>query len=139
MNRLTSSSSTLLRSSRAATRPSVLATRGYAQHKQVLFSNEGRQAMLRGVDILAKAVSVTLGPKGRNVIIEQAFGGPKITKGACWWEWRGVSWSVVGFWWKLTSQRFTLDQTVSPWPRPSSWRTSLRTSVLGTSKSGLPI
>lgn len=39
--------------------------------------------MLKGVDILAKAVSVTLGPKGRNVIIEQAFGGPKITKGEC--------------------------------------------------------
>lgn len=37
--------------------------------------------MLRGVDILAKAVSVTMGPKGRNVIIEQPFGGPKITKG----------------------------------------------------------
>lgn len=36
--------------------------------------------MLAGVDVLAKAVSVTLGPKGRNVIIEQAFGGPKITK-----------------------------------------------------------
>lgn len=36
--------------------------------------------MLAGVDILAKAVSVTLGPKGRNVIIEQPFGGPKITK-----------------------------------------------------------
>lgn len=55
--------------------------RGYAQHKEVLFSNEGRAAMLRGVDILAKAVSVTMGPKGRNVIIEQPFGGPKITKG----------------------------------------------------------
>lgn len=57
--------------------------RGYAAHKEVLFSNEGRAAMLKGVDILAKAVSVTLGPKGRNVIIEQPFGGPKITKGEC--------------------------------------------------------
>lgn len=55
--------------------------RGYAAHKEVKFSNEARAAMLKGVDILAKAVSVTLGPKGRNVIIEQAFGGPKITKG----------------------------------------------------------
>ncbi|KZS95044.1 chaperonin GroL [Sistotremastrum niveocremeum HHB9708] len=49
-------------------------------HKEVKFSNEGRAAMLKGVDVLAKAVSVTLGPKGRNVIIEQSFGGPKITK-----------------------------------------------------------
>ncbi|TDL15020.1 GroEL equatorial domain-like protein, partial [Rickenella mellea] len=49
-------------------------------HKEIKFSNEGRASILAGVDILAKAVSVTLGPKGRNVIIEQAFGGPKITK-----------------------------------------------------------
>lgn len=55
--------------------------RTYATHKEVKFSNEGRAAMLKGVDVLAKAVSVTLGPKGRNVIIEQSFGGPKITKG----------------------------------------------------------
>jgi len=41
--------------------------------KEIKFSNEGRAAMLAGVDILAKAVSVTLGPKGRNVIIEQVF------------------------------------------------------------------
>ena len=49
-------------------------------HKEVKFSNEGRAAMLNGVNLLANAVSVTLGPKGRNVIIEQPFGGPKITK-----------------------------------------------------------
>ncbi|KIM91787.1 hypothetical protein PILCRDRAFT_811057 [Piloderma croceum F 1598] len=61
---------------RAATRPSL--ARG--AHKEIKFSNEGRAAILKGVDILAKAVSVTLGPKGRNVIIEQSFGGPKITK-----------------------------------------------------------
>lgn len=41
---------------------------------------EGRAALLKGVDTLAKAVSVTLGPKGRNVLIEQSFGAPKITK-----------------------------------------------------------
>lgn len=40
-------------------------------HKELRFSNEGRQALLAGVEILEKAVSVTLGPKGRNVIIEQ--------------------------------------------------------------------
>ncbi|KAH8920335.1 chaperonin GroL [Atractiella rhizophila] len=49
-------------------------------HKMLKFSSEARASMLAGVDILAKAVSVTLGPKGRNVIIEQPFGGPKITK-----------------------------------------------------------
>ncbi|GAA6009016.1 hypothetical protein JCM11491_005712 [Sporobolomyces phaffii] len=49
-------------------------------HKELAFGNAGRQQLLAGVDILAKAVSVTLGPKGRNVIIEQPFGGPKITK-----------------------------------------------------------
>ncbi|KAG9074855.1 chaperonin, partial [Ceratobasidium sp. UAMH 11750] len=57
---------------------SLVLSRG--AHKEVKFSNEGRAAMLKGVDILAKAVSVTLGPKGRNVIIEQPYGGPKITK-----------------------------------------------------------
>lgn len=40
-------------------------------HKEVRFSNDGRQSMLAGVNLLANAVSVTLGPKGRNVIIEQ--------------------------------------------------------------------
>lgn len=50
-------------------------------HKELKFGNEGRQAILAGVNLLAKAVSVTLGPKGRNVIIEQAFGGPKVRRG----------------------------------------------------------
>ncbi|KAH9940623.1 chaperonin GroL [Amylocystis lapponica] len=49
-------------------------------HKDIKFSNEGRASILNGVDVLANAVSVTLGPKGRNVIIEQSYGGPKITK-----------------------------------------------------------
>jgi chaperonin GroEL len=49
-------------------------------HKEILFGNAGRQALARGVDILANAVAVTLGPKGRNVLIEQSFGSPKITK-----------------------------------------------------------
>lgn len=49
-------------------------------HKELKFGVEGRAALLKGVDILAKAVSVTLGPKGRNVLIEQSFGSPKITK-----------------------------------------------------------
>ncbi|CDO56028.1 hypothetical protein DV451_003711 [Geotrichum candidum] len=48
--------------------------------KELKFGVEGRAALLKGVDTLAKAVSVTLGPKGRNVLIEQSFGAPKITK-----------------------------------------------------------
>lgn len=49
-------------------------------HKELKFGVEGRAALLKGVETLARAVSVTLGPKGRNVLIEQAFGSPKITK-----------------------------------------------------------
>ncbi len=48
--------------------------------KEVKFSGDARARMLRGVDILADAVKVTLGPKGRNVVIEKAFGAPRITK-----------------------------------------------------------
>ena len=48
--------------------------------KDVRFSGDARERMLRGVDILANAVKVTLGPKGRNVVIDKAFGAPRITK-----------------------------------------------------------
>jgi chaperonin GroEL len=48
--------------------------------KDVRFSGDARNRMLRGVDILANAVKVTLGPKGRNVVIERSFGAPRITK-----------------------------------------------------------
>ncbi len=48
--------------------------------KHVQFSAEARERMMRGVDILANAVKVTLGPKGRNVIIEKSFGAPRSTK-----------------------------------------------------------
>jgi chaperonin GroEL len=48
--------------------------------KDVRFSADARERMLRGVDILANAVKVTLGPKGRNVVIDKAFGAPRITK-----------------------------------------------------------
>src|ERR1700688_3758858 len=48
--------------------------------KDVKFSVDARDRMLRGVDILANAVRVTLGPKGRNVLIEKSFGAPRITK-----------------------------------------------------------
>jgi chaperonin GroEL len=48
--------------------------------KEVRFSQDARERMLRGVDVLANAVRVTLGPKGRNVVIEKSFGAPRITK-----------------------------------------------------------
>src|SRR5205814_277037 len=48
--------------------------------KQIVHGEESRQAILRGVNILADAVKVTLGPKGRNVVIEKKFGSPTITK-----------------------------------------------------------
>jgi chaperonin GroEL len=48
--------------------------------KEVKFSQDARERMLRGVDVLANAVRVTLGPKGRNVVIEKSFGAPRITK-----------------------------------------------------------
>src|SRR4029450_3006598 len=48
--------------------------------KEVKFSQDTRERMLRGVDILANAVKVTLGPKGRNVVLEKSFGAPRVTK-----------------------------------------------------------
>src|SRR5208283_3333366 len=48
--------------------------------KDVRFGGDARQRMLRGVDMLAEAVRVTLGPKGRNVILDKSYGAPRITK-----------------------------------------------------------
>ncbi|CAN7634751.1 chaperonin GroEL [Pararhizobium sp. LjRoot255] len=48
--------------------------------KQIKFGRDAREKMLRGIDILADAVKITLGPKGRNVIIDKAYGAPRITK-----------------------------------------------------------
>ncbi len=48
--------------------------------KDVKFSQDARERMLRGVDILANAVKITLGPKGRNVVLEKSFGAPRVTK-----------------------------------------------------------
>jgi len=48
--------------------------------KEVKFSDDARYLMVRGVNILANAVKVTLGPKGRNVVLERSFGAPTITK-----------------------------------------------------------
>src|SRR5438067_10895922 len=48
--------------------------------KQITYGDQSRQAILRGVNLLSDAVTVTLGPKGRNVVIEKKFGSPTITK-----------------------------------------------------------
>jgi len=48
--------------------------------KQILYSEEARKALMRGVDILANAVKVTLGPKGRNVVLDKGYGAPTVTK-----------------------------------------------------------
>jgi chaperonin GroEL len=48
--------------------------------KEVKFSTEARDKMLRGVDILASAVRVTLGPKGRNVVLDKSFGAPRMVR-----------------------------------------------------------
>src|SRR5262245_61591426 len=48
--------------------------------KDLKFNQDARERLLRGVDVLANAVRVTLGPKGRNVVIEKSFGAPRITK-----------------------------------------------------------
>lgn len=48
--------------------------------KQVLFADEARVRIVRGVNVLANAVKTTLGPKGRNVVLERSFGAPTVTK-----------------------------------------------------------
>src|SRR5919205_1543860 len=48
--------------------------------KQLLFDESARQKVLRGVEVLSRAVKVTLGPKGRNVVIDKKFGSPTVTK-----------------------------------------------------------
>src|SRR6185437_6533996 len=48
--------------------------------KEVKFGQDARERMLRGVEVLANAVKVTLGPKGRNVVLDKSFGAPRITK-----------------------------------------------------------
>ena len=52
--------------------------------KDVRFSTDARDRMLKGVNTLADAVKVTLGPKGRNVVIDKSFGAPRITKPHFW-------------------------------------------------------
>src|SRR4051794_2451490 len=72
-------SRTLKPVSRSLTSKTVF-SRTYASYKEISFGVDGRAQLLKGVDVLAKAVAVTLGPKGRHVLIEQPYGAPKITK-----------------------------------------------------------
>ena len=60
---------------RSATTQLALQAQRHASGKVVKFGVEGRALMLQGVDLLADAVQVTLGPKGRNAILDQSFGG----------------------------------------------------------------
>lgn len=72
-----------LRAARALTGTAVrsgVVRRGLATGKDLRFSVDARNLMARGVDALADAVEVTLGPKGRNVVIEKSYGAPQITK-----------------------------------------------------------
>ena len=48
--------------------------------KEIRFHSDARERMLRGIDILSNAVRVTLGPKGRNVVLDKSFGAPRISK-----------------------------------------------------------
>ncbi|KZF20571.1 putative heat shock protein 60 [Xylona heveae TC161] len=75
--------SALSSSSASRLRPAVAGINLQQQrfaHKELRFGVEGRASLLQGVDTLAKAVATTLGPKGRNVLIESPYGSPKITK-----------------------------------------------------------
>ena len=65
--------------------------------KEVRFDEDARQRMAQGVNVLANAVKATLGPKGRNVVLDKSFGAPTVTKDG------------------------------SPLPRKSNWKTSSRT------------
>lgn len=71
---------TAIRNTSQRIRPGSLIQQRFA-HKELKFGVEGRASLLQGVDTLAKAVATTLGPKGRNVLIESSYGSPKITKG----------------------------------------------------------
>ncbi|KAI9275425.1 hsp60-like protein [Phascolomyces articulosus] len=79
MNRLVSKAFQGAATTRQRSTTGVL-NRLYSTHKEIKFGVDGRASLLKGVDILAKSVAVTLGPKGRNVLIEQPYGSPKITK-----------------------------------------------------------
>ena len=76
--------------------------------KEVRFSGDAREKMLRGVNILADAVKVTLGPKGRNVVLDKSFGAPRITKD-------GVTVAALA---RMSTPRSILSRASTPRARP---------------------
>ena len=58
----------------------LVATQQFSFAKEIKFGNEARALMLEGCEMLADAVQVTLGPRGRNVVLDRSYGSPKITK-----------------------------------------------------------
>ena len=99
--------------------------------KQILHGEDSRQAILRGVNILANAVKVTLGPKGRNVVIEKKFGSPTITKDGVTVakeielqdELENMGAQMVR---EVASQNLATTQATAPRPRRFSRRRSTR-------------
>ena len=93
--------------------------------KQIVYADHSRQAILRGVNQLADAVKVTLGPKGRNVVLEKKFGGPTITKDgvtvAKEIELRILSKIWARKWCAKWPRRLPMWPATAPPPRPS-WR-----------------
>lgn len=96
--------------------------------KQVLFADEARVRIVRGVNVLANAVKTTLGPKGRNVVLERSFGAPTVTKDgvsvAKEIELRTSSRTSAPSWSRTLPPRPPTTPVTAPppppcWPRPS--------------------
>ena len=82
--------------------------------KQIVFDADARYALERGVNALADAVEVTLGPKGRNVVLEKKFGSPLITND-------GVT-IAKEIDWKIPSKIWVLNWLKKLLPKPMMWR-----------------
>jgi len=100
--------------------------------KEVKFGNDARAKMLEGVNVLADAVKVTLGPKGRNVVLDKSFGAPTITKDAFQslvklnWKTNSRTWALK--WSKKWLHRRTMP-LVTVQPQQQFWLSRLSTKV----------
>ena len=83
--------------------------------KDIKFSSDARSAMVRGVDVLADTVKVTLGPKGRNVVLEKSFGSPLITNDGCTTEKKiKLNWkTILKIWVPNWCQKWLLRPMIS--------------------------
>ena len=109
--------------------------------KEILFDVRAREAILKGVNTLADAVKVTLGPKGRNVILQKSFGSPTVTKDGVTVakeieledHYENMGAQMVK---EVASRRVTSPATAPPpppsWPKPSSTRASAPSSPAPT-------